>query len=256
MRRRLVAGNWKMHGSLAVNLALLSSLKRSVAPSDGLDVAICAPFPYLFQVAEGLRGSSLAWGAQDLSEHDVGAYTGEVSGPMLADLGCAYVLVGHSERRVLHGENDRLIAAKFGAAQRAGLIPILCVGETLEQRDGGDMQAVLQRQVDAVLKGSGVAAFRRAVVAYEPVWAIGTGRTASPAQAQAAHLHLRSLVAAQDARLAAELTIIYGGSVKPENAKEIFSMPDVDGGLIGGASLVAEDFTAICSAAAAAQKRE
>jgi len=256
MRRRLVAGNWKMHGSLAVNLALLSLLKRSVALSDGLDVAVCAPFPYLFQVAEGLRGSSLAWGAQDLSEHDVGAYTGEVSGPMLADLGCAYVLVGHSERRVLHGETDRQIAAKFGAAQRAGLIPILCVGETLEQRDGGEMQAVLRRQVDAVLKASGVAAFRRAVMAYEPVWAIGTGRTASPAQAQAAHLHLRSLVAAQDARLAAELTIVYGGSVKPGNAKEIFSMPDVDGGLVGGASLVAEDFTAICSAAAAARKQE
>ncbi|OFZ97979.1 MAG: triose-phosphate isomerase [Betaproteobacteria bacterium RIFCSPLOWO2_02_FULL_62_17] len=256
MRRRLVAGNWKMHGSRAVNLALLSSLKRSIVPIDGLGVAVCAPFPYLSQVADSLRGSSLVWGAQDLSEHDVGPYTGEVSGPMLADFGCAYVLVGHSERRVLHGETDRQIAAKFGAAQRAGLIPVLCVGETLEQRDGGEMQAVLRRQVDAVLKASGVAAFRRAVVAYEPVWAIGTGRTATPAQAQAAHLHLRSLVAAQDAGLAAELTIVYGGSVKPGNAKEIFSMPDVDGGLIGGASLVAEDFTAICSAAAAAQKQE
>ena len=253
MRRRLVAGNWKMHGSLAANLALLSSLKRSVARVDGLDIAVCAPFPYLSQVAECLRGSSLVWGAQDLSEQDVGAFTGEVSGPMLADFGCTYVLVGHSERRVLHGETDRQIAAKFGAAQRAGLIPILCVGETLEQRDGGEMQAVLRRQVDAVLKASGVAAFKKAVVAYEPVWAIGTGRNASPAQAQAAHLHLRSHVAAQNAELAANLTIVYGGSVKPGNAKEIFSMPDVDGGLIGGASLLAEDFTAICCAAATAQ---
>ena len=203
MRRRLVAGNWKMHGSLAVNLALLSSLKRSVVPVDVLDVAVCAPFPYLSQVADNLRGSALVWGAQDLSEHDVGAFTGDVSGPMLADFGCVYVLVGHSERRVLHGETDRQIAAKFGAAQRAGLIPVLCVGETLEQRDGGEMQAVLRRQVDAVLKVSGVAAFKRAVVAYEPVWAIGTGRTATPVQAQAAHLHLRSLVAAPDAALAA-----------------------------------------------------
>ena len=253
MRRRLVAGNWKMHGSMAANKALLSSLKRSIAVVDGFDVAVCAPYPYLAQLAESLHGSPLTWGAQDLSEHDFGAFTGEVSGPMLAEFGCTYALVGHSERRVLHRETDLQIAAKFGAAQRAGLMPILCVGETLEQRDGGEMQAVLQRQVDAVLKTSGVAAFKRAVLAYEPVWAIGTGRTASPTQAQAAHLYLRSLVAAQDAALASELTIVYGGSVKPGNAKEIFSMPDVDGGLIGGASLVAEDFTSICSAAVAAR---
>src|ERR1035437_4281101 len=153
MRRRLVAGNWKMHGSLAANTALLSLLKRLVALVDGLDVAVCAPYPYLAQVAESLRGSSLSWGAQDLSEHDVGAFTGEVSGPMLAEFGCAYVLVGHSERRVLHGETDTQVATKFAAAQRAGLVPILCVGETLEQRDGGDMQAVLRRQVDGGLEG-------------------------------------------------------------------------------------------------------
>ena len=242
-----------MHGSLAVNLALLTSLKRSVTQVGGVDVAVCAPYPYLAQVSESLRGSSLAWGAQDLSEHDVGAYTGEVSGPMLAEFGCVYVLVGHSERRVLHGETDPQVAAKFVAAQRAGLVPILCVGETLEQRDGGEMQAVLLRQINAVLKTAGVAAFKRAVRAYEPVWAIGTGRTASPAQAQEVHRHLRSLVAAQDAGVAKELTIVYGGSVKPGNAKEIFSMPDVDGGLIGGASLVADDFAAICSAAAEVQ---
>ena len=253
MCRRLVVGNWKMHGSLAVNLALLTSLKRSVAQVGGVDVAVCAPYPYLAQVSESLRGSSLAWGAQDLSEHDIGAYTGEVSGPMLAEFGCAYVLVGHSERRVLHAETDPQVAAKFVAAQRAGLVPILCVGETLEQRDGGQMEAVLLRQVNAVLKTAGVAAFKRAVLAYEPVWAIGTGRTASPAQAQEVHRHLRSLVAAQDAGVAEELTIVYGGSVKPGNAKEIFSMPDVDGGLIGGASLVADDFAAICGAAAQAQ---
>ena len=253
MRRRLVAGNWKMHGSRAVNLALLTSLKRSIAQVGGLDVAVCAPYPYLEQVAESLRGSSISWGAQDLSEHDAGAYTGEVSGSMLAEFGCTYVLVGHSERRVQHGETDSQVAAKFVAAQRAGLVPVLCAGETLEQRDGGEMQGVLLRQIDAVLKMAGVAAFKRAVLAYEPVWAIGTGRTASPVQAQEVHRHLRSLVAAQDAEVAEGLTIVYGGSVKPGNAKEIFSMPDVDGGLIGGASLVAGDFAAICSAAAEVQ---
>ena len=240
-----------MHGSLAANAQLLSLLRQSVVHVIGCDVAVCAPYPYLAQLAETLRGSSLAWGAQDLSEHDFGAFTGEVSGPMLAEFGCKYVLVGHSERRVLHGETDLQVAAKFAAAQRSGLIPVLCVGETLEQRDRGEMQAVLQRQLEAVLNSSGVAAFRHAVMAYEPVWAIGTGRTASPAQAQAAHLHLRALVASRDASVAEGVTIVYGGSVKPGNAQEIFSMPDVDGGLIGGAALVAVDFMAICSAAAA-----
>jgi triosephosphate isomerase len=255
MRRRLVAGNWKMHGSLSANEQLLSSLKNSVARVDGVDVAVCVPFPYLAQAGQSLRGSGLLWGAQDLSERDMGAYTGEVSGPMIAEFGCRYVLVGHSERRTLHGEADTQVAAKFSAAQRAGLVPVLCVGETLEQRDREEMLSVLRQQVGTVLQANGVEAFAQAVVAYEPVWAIGTGRTASPEQAQAAHQHIRSVVAEKSAAVAAGLTIVYGGSVKPANALEIFSMPDVDGGLIGGASLVAGDFVAICSAAAA-QGRE
>ena len=251
MRRRLVLGNWKMHGSLAANGALLEALKTQLAPLsgvDGLEVAICAPFPYLAQVSGSLLGGSLAWGAQDISEYDSGAYTGEVSGAMLAEFLCRYVLVGHSERRVLHGETDAQVAAKFAAAQRAGLIPILCVGETLMQRDAGETELILQRQLQTVLTLSGGESFHRAVVAYEPVWAIGTGRTASAVQAQAAHRHLRGVVGDLDASVAAELTIVYGGSVKPGNAGELFAMPDVDGGLIGGASLVAEDFAAICAA--------
>ncbi|MSQ50252.1 MAG: triose-phosphate isomerase [Betaproteobacteria bacterium] len=250
MRRRLVAGNWKMYGSLASNGALLTSLKNLLAPLRGVDLAICAPFPYLAQVSDDLRGSVIAWGAQDLSEYDRGAYTGEVSGSMLAEFACRYVLVGHSERRVLHGETDAQVAAKFAAAQRSGLIPVLCVGETLAQRDAGETESILRRQLDAVLKLSGGRLFGRAVVAYEPVWAVGTGNTASAAQAQAAHRLLRGVIGAEDAAVAAELTIIYGGSVKPDNAGELFAMPDVDGGLIGSASLVAEDFAAICAAAA------
>ncbi len=249
MRRRLVAGNWKMHGSLLVNSGLLAVLKQSIAAAEGVDVAVCVPFPYLPQVADILQGSALAWGAQDISEHEAGAFTGEVSGPMLAEFGCRYVLTGHSERRVLHGESDIQVAAKFAAAQRAGLIPVLCVGETLAQRDSGDTQAVLRHQLDVVLAANGVAALSKAILAYEPVWAIGTGRTASPAQAQAVHEFLRAAVAGSDAIVAAGLTIVYGGSVKAGNAKELFSMPDVDGGLIGGASLLAAEFAAICSAA-------
>jgi triosephosphate isomerase len=253
-----------MHGSLASNGALLASLKALLAASNGagtagpgaagVDIAVCAPFPYLAQVAEALRGGPFAWGAQDLSEHDHGAYTGEVSGAMIAEFGCRYVLVGHSERRVLHGENDQQVAAKFVAARRAGLIPVLCVGETLVQRDAGETESVLQRQLTAVLDTAGGDAFAQAVVAYEPVWAIGTGRTASASQAQAAHRHLRGVVSGTNPAVAAGLTIVYGGSVKPGNAAELFAMPDVDGGLIGGASLVAEDFAAICVAAAVETK--
>jgi triosephosphate isomerase len=249
MRKKLVAGNWKMHGGLAANQRLLDGLKSSEARWQGVLSAVCAPFPYLQQVRDSLRGSSIAWGAQTLSEHDVGAYTGEVSGAMLRDFECHYVIVGHSERRQLYGERDGQIAAKFQAAQRAGLTPILCVGETLAEREQGATEEVVGRQLDAVLNAAGVAALHEAVLAYEPVWAIGTGRTAAPEQAQAVHRFLRERVAGRDSAVAAEVKILYGGSVKAANAAELFAMPDLDGGLIGGASLVADDFIAICEAA-------
>jgi triosephosphate isomerase len=228
---------------------LLDGLKSSEARWQGVLSAVCAPFPYLQQVRDSLRGSSIAWGAQTLSEHDVGAYTGEVSGAMVRDFECHYVIVGHSERRQLYGERDGQIAAKFQAAQRAGLTPILCVGETLAEREQGATEEVVGRQLDAVLNAAGVAALHEAVLAYEPVWAIGTGRTAAPEQAQAVHRFLRERVAGRDSAVAAEVKILYGGSVKAANAAELFAMPDLDGGLIGGASLVADDFIAICEAA-------
>jgi len=236
MRARLVAGNWKMHGSLAANQALLDAIAAGV---DAVECAICMPFPYLAQGRERLRGTQIALAAQTLSEHASGAFTGEVSGAMLAEFGCRYVLVGHSERRQLYGESDQQVAAKFAAARAAGLSPILCVGETLAERDAGRTEAVVARQLEAVLDRSG---FEDAVLAYEPVWAIGTGRNASPQQAQAVHAFLR-------ARVGTEARILYGGSVKPANAPELFAQPDVDGGLIGGASRVAQDFIAICAAA-------
>jgi len=238
MRARLVAGNWKMHGSLAANRALLDAL---VAGVKGVECTVCVPFPYLAQAAERLRGTAIACGAQNLSEHAQGAYTGEVSAAMLADLGCRYVLVGHSERRQLYGETDAQAAAKFAAAQGAGVRPILCVGETLAERDAGRTEEVVARQLDAVLARG---RFGDAVLAYEPVWAIGTGRTATPQQAQEVHGFLRK-------RVGEATRILYGGSVKAQNAAAIFAMPDVDGGLIGGASLVAQDFLAICTAAQA-----
>jgi triosephosphate isomerase (TIM) len=231
MRARLVAGNWKMHGSLTANAALLDALVAS-----GVECAVCVPFPYLAQAAERLKGTRVALGAQTVSEHASGAYTGEVSAGMLREFGCRYVLVGHSERRHLFGESDAQVAAKFAAARAAGLTPILCVGETLEERDAGRTDAVVARQLDAVLaKGD----FGEAVLAYEPVWAIGTGRTATPQQAQEAHAFLRQ-------RVKPQTCILYGGSVKADNAASLLAMPDVDGGLIGGASLVAQDFIAIC----------
>ena len=241
-----------MHGNLAANQRLLENLKPALQPHAGLAYAVFPPFPYLACTADALSGSGIGWGAQTLSEHDVGAYTGEVSGAMLKDLGCRYVLVGHSERRQLYGEGDAQVAAKFMAAQRSGLVPVLCVGETLEQRERGETEAVVGRQVDAVLGAAGVQALGTAVLAYEPVWAIGTGKNATAAQAQAVHLFMRERVARQDAAIARGLTLLYGGSVKPANAAELFAQPDVDGGLIGGASLVAEDFIAICKAAQSA----
>ncbi len=236
MRARLVAGNWKMHGNLAANRALLEAI---VAGVPGVECAVCVPYPYLAQVAERLRGTRVAWGAQNVSEHASGAYTGEVSAAMLGEFGCRYVLVGHSERRQLYGESDAGVAAKFVAARDAGITPILCVGETLEEREAGRTQDVVARQLDAALARGGIG---DAVVAYEPVWAIGTGRTASPEQAQEVHGFLRR-------RLTETTRILYGGSVKPDNAAAIFAMPDVDGGLIGGAALKAQDFIAICRAA-------
>jgi triosephosphate isomerase len=249
MRARLVAGNWKMHGNLATSQALLEALRAGLPRDAAVGYAVCPPFPYLPQAAEVLADSAIGWGAQNLSEHDAGAYTGEVSGAMLRDFGCRYVIVGHSERRTLYGEDDARVAAKFDAAQRAGLTPILCVGETLAQREANETEAVLARQMQAVLGRTGVKAFANAVLAYEPVWAIGTGKTATREQAQSAHAFLRGLVRRQDEALGTRLTILYGGSVKAANAAELFAMPDVDGGLIGGASLVASDFIAICKAA-------
>jgi triosephosphate isomerase len=249
MRAGFVAGNWKMHGSLRANAALLEALKAGLKQSGEVACAVCVPFPYLAQVSAALAGSAIAWGAQNLSEHDAGAYTGEVSGAMLREFGCRYAIVGHSERRALYAEDDQRVAAKFVAARRAGLTPILCVGETLEQRERDETEGVVARQLDAVVAAAGVAALADAVLAYEPVWAIGTGRNATPQQAQEVHAFVRARLAARDRALAERLTILYGGSVKPGNAKELFGMPDIDGGLIGGASLSAPDFIAICEAA-------
>jgi triosephosphate isomerase len=246
MRKKLVAGNWKMHGSLAENAALLSALKPALA---GVEAVVCVPFPYLAQAQSELAGSSIAWGAQNLSEHSKGAYTGEVSASMLRDFGCGYVIVGHSERRSLYGESDQQVAAKFIAAQAGGLIPVLCVGESLEERESGITEQVVARQLNAVISAAGIGALANAIVAYEPVWAIGTGKTASPEQAQAVHAFIRGKIAGLDAAIADGLVIQYGGSVKAANAAELFAQPDIDGGLIGGASLVAQEFVAICQAA-------
>ena len=247
-RRPFVAGNWKMNGSRASSGALLAALRRGVSGEVRAEVAICPPFLYIPLAAETLAGSPIAWGGQNFHTHAAGAYTGEISGPMLRDYGCTYVIVGHSERRTLFGEDDALVAQKFGAAQTAGLIPIVCVGETLEQREAGKTQAVVARQLAAVLGQHGIAALAKAAIAYEPVWAIGTGRTASPAQAQEVHAFIRAELKAQDAGIARGVRILYGGSVKGDNARELFAQPDIDGGLIGGASLKAEEFLAICRA--------
>ena len=242
MPKRLVAGNWKMHGDRAANRALLQAVLAGIASLEGVDCAVCVPYLYLGEVARRLANSPIALGAQNASEHAQGAYTGEVSAAMLAEFGCRYVIVGHSERRQLFGESEAQVAAKFKAVQAKAMTPILCLGETLAEREAGRTEEVVGRQLEAIFRLNEKQSFKEAVVAYEPVWAIGTGRTASPQQAQAVHAFLR-------ARLLPETRILYGGSVKPGNAGEIFAMPDVDGGLIGGASLVAEDFVAIARAA-------
>jgi len=249
MRQKLVAGNWKMHGGLKTNLQLLQDVLAGVADLKGMTAAVCVPFPYLAQAQSVLAGTPVAWGAQNLSEQAQGAFTGEVSAAMLNDFSCKYVLVGHSERRAIYGETDALVAEKFAAALAANLTPVLCVGETLGERDAGQTIDVVSAQIEAVLKRVGVAAFAKAVVAYEPVWAIGTGRTATAAQAQEVHAAIRAQIARADAKVASGLQILYGGSMKPGNAVELLGMPDIDGGLIGGAALVAADFLAICRAA-------
>jgi triosephosphate isomerase len=254
MRGKLVAGNWKMNGSLASSQALLKAILPLLAGLSRASCAVCAPFPYLAAVGQALHGSKVALGAQDLCQFDDGAYTGGVSGAMLADCGCKLVIVGHSERRSVFGDSDETVALKYAQALKHGLEPILCVGEQLAEREAGVTESVVARQLDAVIARCGVQGLGRGVVAYEPVWAIGTGKTASPEQAQAAHAFIRGRVARADRKLAEGLTILYGGSVKAGNAAQLFALPDVDGGLIGGASLVPDEFVAICRAAQSAQE--
>ncbi|MBV2095948.1 MAG: triose-phosphate isomerase [gamma proteobacterium symbiont of Ctena orbiculata] len=249
MRRPLVAGNWKMNGSLESVRSLLEGIKQGVGDVKNAEVAVCPPFIYIPEVERLLSGSDVAWGGQDLSTESSGAYTGEVAASMLNDFGCKYVIVGHSERRTYHTESDQLVAKKFAAARAAGLAPILCIGETLEEREAGITNQVVARQLDAVIELEGVDALADGVIAYEPVWAIGTGKTATPDQAQEVHAFIRSRVADKSSSVADQLRILYGGSMKPGNAAELIGKPDIDGGLIGGASLKAEDFLGICTAA-------
>jgi triosephosphate isomerase (TIM) len=249
MRIKFVAGNWKMNGTLAANQDLLRELVPELARVAGVKCAVCVPFPYLAQVQQLLSGSGVAWGAQDISQYDAGAYTGEVSGAMLVDFGCRYAIVGHSERRTLFGETSDVVSQKYAAAMKAGLTPILCVGETLAERESGTTETVIAAQLDAVTSRCGVQSLAHAVVAYEPVWAIGTGKTASPEQAQAVHAFIRERVEREDSSIAECVQVLYGGSVKASNAAQLFTMKDIDGGLIGGASLDAKEFAAICQAA-------
>ncbi|WP_420427000.1 triose-phosphate isomerase [Algiphilus sp.] len=251
-RTPFVAANWKMHTTREEAERLARDIAAGVAGVDDVDVVVCPPSCYLIPVGAALADGHCALGAQDVSDVvGTGAHTGDISGAMVRDCGGQFAIVGHSERRATRGEDDACVASKFEAAQAAGLVPILCVGETLEERDSGNTEAVLERQLGAVVARVGVAAFANAVVAYEPVWAIGTGRSASPEQAQAAHARLRATLAASDAKIADSVRILYGGSVKADNAAELFAQPDVDGGLIGGASLKAEQFSAIVKAAGA-----
>ena len=250
MRRPVVAGNWKMHGTRSAIESLLADIGERLNPEWRVDIVVFPPYVYLADAVRMVDEETIAVGAQDVCAEPVGAFTGQVAAAMLKDVGARYVIVGHSERRRLYHEDDVLVARKFAAALHAGLTPVLCVGETLEEREAHRTEAVVARQLEAVTAMNGVASFAHAVVAYEPVWAIGTGRTASPEQAQAVHAYLRSRIGLQDAKIAAGLRILYGGSVKAANAAELFSMPDVDGGLVGGASLSADEFLQICAAAA------
>ena len=248
MRKPLIAGNWKMHGSSASVAVLSQGLANGAGKLQSVEIAACPPAIFLPLVAKILSGSGVVLGAQNVCDHDEGAFTGEISGSMLREFGCHYAIVGHSERRHIYGESDQLIARRFSAALRFGLCPILCVGETLEEREADRTEVVLARQIDAIISEAGTEAWVGAVIAYEPVWAIGTGRTATPDQAQAAHQFIRQRVVETHPAAGKTLRILYGGSIKPDNAAILFSMKDVDGGLIGGASLDAASFLAICSA--------
>jgi triosephosphate isomerase len=249
-RQPLIAGNWKMNGGQQQSRALVEALIAGVGQRRAPEMLLCPPFVYLSSAAHWLQDSPIKLGGQNLSEHvGKGAYTGEVAGAMLADIGCTYVIVGHSERRTLYNESDTVVAAKFRSAQAADLSPILCVGETLEERQAGRTEAVVTRQISAVANDAGYGAFAQAVIAYEPIWAIGTGQTATPEQAQEVHALIRGLIAAGDATIASGLRILYGGSVKGSNARELFGQNDIDGGLVGGASLDGADFLAIFHAA-------
>ncbi len=249
MRQPLVAGNWKMNGSRASVKELLGGIKNGMGSVAKAEVAVCAPYIYVPDTQAQLAGTEIAWGGQNLSTEASGAFTGEIAASMLLDFGCKYVIVGHSERRTLYGEDDALVARKFGVALAAGLVPILCLGESLEEREQGVTEEVVARQLDAVIELEGVAALADAVIAYEPVWAIGTGKTATPEQAQVVHAFIRARVAQKDGGVAEGLRILYGGSMKPGNAVELLAKPDIDGGLIGGAALKADDFLGICTAA-------
>jgi triosephosphate isomerase len=251
MRRPMVAGNWKMNGSRAGNASLLADLELRIRPQWPIDVAIFPPFVYLADAVAALAGGPIAVGGQDVCAEPSGAFTGEVSAAMLRDTGVSLVIVGHSERRHWYHEDDALVARKFAASLACGLTPVLCVGETLEEREAGKTEAVVARQLDAVIALNGIDKLGRGLVAYEPVWAIGTGRTATPDQAQAVHAFIRHRVAEQNAKIAGHLRLLYGGSVKAGNAADLFAMHDVDGGLVGGASLSADEFYEICAAAAA-----
>ena len=250
MRTKLVAGNWKLNGSRDANQRLVSGILAGAGEAAGAEILLCPPYVYLPQVGADSADSAVQLGAQDVAAQAEGAFTGEVSATMLREVGCSHIIVGHSERRSLFGDTDEVVAAKFMAAHEQGLTPILCVGESLEERESGVTMAVIERQVGAVLAAAGIEPFAASIIAYEPVWAIGTGLTATPEQAQDVHAHIRSIIAASDAKIAAGLRILYGGSVKGANAAELFAMEDIDGGLIGGASLDADDFLSICRAAA------
>ena len=243
-RRRLVIGNWKMNGLLASNASLLEGLQGGASIAPECDLAVCVPFPYLDQAKNGLKDTAITWGAQDVSTQAQGAFTGEVSAAMLVDFACKWVLVGHSERRTLHGETDQLVADKAVAAFKAGLTPVVCVGETLAEQEAGQTESIIARQLAPVL-ALGAEQVGRMVVAYEPVWAIGTGRTATPEQAQAVHAHIRSQLQGLGVP---QVRVLYGGSVKASNAASLFAMPDIDGALVGGAALVAEEFLRIAAA--------
>ena len=249
MRKPFVAGNWKMNGSRDSVKSLIDGLLSGIDKVSAAEVAVCPPFVYIPEVSEMLSGSTIAWGSQDIAKEESGAFTGEVSASMLNDYACRYAIVGHSERRALYGESDDDVAEKYMAAQKGGLIPILCIGETQQERESGVTEEVCGRQLQAVIDAAGIERLNEAVIAYEPVWAIGTGLTATPEQAQDVHAFIRQMLAKSNEAVAQKIQILYGGSVKADNAKELFSQADIDGGLIGGASLMAEDFLQICRSA-------